>query len=286
MMLRFLPLLMLPLVGFAQTNSNVEMPMDATTTSEKQPLEIKRNAQYNLEEIKVRWKKAALENCAGAPCIVAPSFTCGTTTISDIDGNSYNTVLIGTQCWTQTNLKVTKYNDGTDIPDETGNIYGIPFLSTGARVVYGTYDNTSMAILPLSGYVGTYGYLYNWYAATNTKKICPAGWHVPSEDEWNTLRTQYGGQLVAGGKLKSTSNLWTSQSAGTDNSSGFSALPGGFRGSANSEFIGTQANFWGSTTNTGNPSQAISSYLPAIVDYFYIVSDQKYRAYSIRCLKD
>jgi len=66
------------LIGIAQTNSQLEMPISGSTVSEKQPLEIKRNALYNLEEIKVRWKKAALENCSGVPCVVAPpapSFT-------------------------------------------------------------------------------------------------------------------------------------------------------------------------------------------------------------------
>ncbi|MFO0468859.1 MAG: hypothetical protein ACK5ZX_06090, partial [Bacteroidota bacterium] len=128
MMLRILPLLMLPLLGLAQTNSKAEKPMVGNTTSEKQALEIERNAQYNLEEIKVRWKKAALENCTGVPCV---PFNCGTSTVSDIDGNSYPTVLIGTQCWTTTNLKVTKYNDGTAIPDETANTAGWGGLATG-----------------------------------------------------------------------------------------------------------------------------------------------------------
>jgi uncharacterized protein (TIGR02145 family) len=224
-------------------------------------------------------------NATGTITVTLP-FICGTSTVSDNEGNSYPTVLIGTQCWTQTNLKVTKYNDGTDIPDETGNTIGFGFLSTGARVVYGTYDITSNAILPLSGYVGTYGYLYNWFAATATKKICPAGWHVPSEDEWNTLRTQYGGQLVAGGKLKSTSNLWTSQSAGTDNSSGFSALPGGQRGgAANSTDIGTDAHFWGSTTD-GTQTFAFFARFVGIIDNSIYLHDIKTFAKSIRCLKD
>ena len=182
-------------------------PNSGNTTSETQPLEIKRNAQNNLEEIKVRWKKAALENCPGVPCVTAPSFTCGTSTVPDIDGNSYNTVLIGLQCWTVENLRVTKYNDGTVIPDETANTAGWGGLATGARS-----DYTGEA-----SYIATYGYLYNWHAATDSRKICPTGWHVPTDGEWTSLiqfidptaTNVIGSQSPnAGVKLKSTSTLW------------------------------------------------------------------------------
>ena len=79
MTIRFLPLLLLPLIGISQTNAQVELPISGSTVSEKQPMEIKRNVLYNLEEIKVRWKKAALENCTGVPCsaITAPGAPTG-----------------------------------------------------------------------------------------------------------------------------------------------------------------------------------------------------------------
>jgi uncharacterized protein (TIGR02145 family) len=253
------------------------MPISGSTVSEKQPLEIKRNALYNLEEIKVRWKKAALENCTGVPCVVAPpapSFTCGTSTISDIDENSYNTVLIGTQCWTKENLKVTKYNDGTLIPDETANA-GWGGLTTGAR------SNFTGVV----SFIATYGYLYNWYAATDTKKLCPTGWHVPTDIEWTNLTTYLGGTNIAGGKMKSTSLLWNSPNIGADNSSEFSALPGGFRfndgGFYNSGF---SVLFLSATELTSN--NAIMHILNNGNSFFNIAGNPKVTGASVRCLKD
>jgi len=242
-----------------------------------------RRTSFNMEEIKVRWKKAALENCTGVPCV---TFTCGTSTVSDIDGNTYNTVLIGTQCWTKENLKVTKYNDGTPIPDETANTAGWGGLTTGARS-----DYTGAA-----SYIATYGYLYNWYAAkgvstsgsTTYKNICPTGWHVPTDGEWTALQTQLGGISVAGGKMKSTT-LWQSPFTGADNSSGFSALPGGVRLPPASVDIGNQAFFWSATTDV------ISNFF---VDYAWFrslswgntfvnhASASKNMGKSVRCLKD
>ena len=295
MMLRILPLLMLPLLGLAQTNSKVEMPMVENTISEKHPLEIKRNATYNLEEIKVRWKKAALENCTGVPCIVAPSFTCGTTTISDLDGNSYNTVLIGTQCLTKENLKVSKYNDGSAIPlDASGGLDGITGGQTWSTRIEGAYtvnENESST----GSFASTYGFLYNWYAATDARKICPSGWHVPTDGEWTKLiqfidpsaiASAVGAQsATAGAKLKSSSTSWLAGGAGTDDY-GFTGLPGSQRQEGGG-FAGTglTALFWSSTPDgtTGNSFYRILSAFNISVSRF---ARGKMVGFHVRCLKD
>jgi uncharacterized protein (TIGR02145 family) len=278
------------------TYLSVSLNGQVINSQEKEKNEgIQRNATYNLEEIKVRWKKAALENCIGVPCIIIPpppSFNCGTSTISDIDGNTYNTVLIGTQCWTKENLKVTKYNDGTGIPDETANTAGWGGLATGARS-----DYTGEA-----SYIATYGYLYNWYAATDSRKICPAGWHVPTDGDWTPLiqfivptetvsATAVGTQsTTAGGKMKTTGDniagtgLWNSPSTG-DNSSGFSALPGGYRVSAGSfQNIRGIAFFWSATESAINSAWSRSLY--DSIDNLNRDNSNKSVGSSVRCLKD
>jgi uncharacterized protein (TIGR02145 family) len=243
-----------------------------------------RRTSFNLEEIKVRWKKAALENCTAVPCTTTGpgtggSFTCGTSTVPDIDGNTYNTVLIGSQCWTKENLKVTKYNDGTAIPDETANNAGWGGLTTGARSIHTGYTGSS-------SYIATYGYLYNWYAATDNRKICPTGWHIPTEPEWNSLFNSIGGIFVAGEKMTYTgSSLWTSLTFTVDNSSGFTAIPGGYRSRLNTFFgIGVVAQFWGSSVNPSNSNRAWHFYIEnGGISGSYL---DKSFGNSIRCLKD
>jgi len=199
--------------------------------------------------------------------VVTPSFTCGTSTVADIDGNTYNTVLIGTQCWTKENLKVTKYNDMTAIPFNNSYTSGTVStvwqgLTDGA---YTIYDNEGS-----SGANATnYGFLYNGYAAlgiatpgsTTYKNLCPTGYHVPTDSDWNklvifidsgadtitSLTTQ---SLTAGTLMKSTSALWNvgfGTISGT-NTSGFSALPGGYRYSDGSfGYVRNDAFFWSAT---------------------------------------
>jgi uncharacterized protein (TIGR02145 family) len=264
-----------------------------------------------LEEIKVRWKKAALENCPGVPCIIIPppppppSFTCGTSTISDIDGNSYNTVLIGTQCWTKENLKVTKYNDNTLISlDASGGPGGTSrtwATTTGAYTIYGNESSTGANAT-------NYGFLYNWYAAKGVstsgsatyKNICPTGWHVPTDGEWTSLiqftvptetvsATVIGTQSpTAGGKLKSTSTLWstaTPPSPGTDNF-GFTALPGGYRSNDGSfNLIRNNAFFWSATEDDDNYAWSRGLYI-SFGDVVRNNGFTKSVGASVRCLRD
>lgn len=196
--------------------------------------------------------------------------------VKDFDGNMYDSVTIGTQTWMKENLKTTHYNDGSAIPNVTGDgIWG--GLTTGA---YCYYDNNAA-----NG--AAFGALYNWYTV-NTGKLCPTGWHVPSDAEWTTLTDYLGGESVAGGKLKETgTEHWESPNTGATNESGFSALPGGFRGSNGAFFgIGYVSNWWSAT-----------EYYAANVWGRYLNYDeaQVLRGYghgnmgdgfSVRCLKD
>jgi uncharacterized protein (TIGR02145 family) len=265
---------------------------------------IQRNASYNLEEIKVRWKKAALENCIGVPCIVTPpppSFTCGTSIMTDKDNNTYSTVSIGAQCWTTTNLKVTKYDDGSLIPDSTSSTSN-PWATSGARTEY--------VAAGVTGYVGTFGYLYNWYAVNDLRKLCPAGWHVPTDAEWTIMiQTLDPSQAVnsgnvstfqgvqsstAGTVMKSTvtnssigSGLgWNPGSPGT-NTSGFTALPGGYRyETGRFSDIRGNAFFWSASENVASGSLAWFRYLynnNSNVDRYYYF---KSAGGSVRCLRD
>ena len=197
------------------------------------------------------------------------------TKVADVDDNTYTTVTIGTQIWMAENLKTTKFNDGTDIPLVTDNTSWIN-LSTPA---YCWFNNNQ------TSYKSTYGALYNWFTV-NSGRLCPAGWHVPTDTDWTMLSTFLGGENIAGGKLKETGTIhWKSPNAGATNESGFTGLPGGNR-TANAIFydVGNFGYWWSSTESDGISS--LLRYLNYNYSTFNNVSYDKRSGFSVRCLKD
>jgi uncharacterized protein (TIGR02145 family) len=196
-------------------------------------------------------------------------------TVTDVEGNVYNTVQIGTQTWMAENLRVSKYRNGTDIPNVTGNTYWVN--NTAGAWSYYNNDATNNLI---------YGKLYNWYAVANTNNLCPTGWHLPSDAEWTTLTTFLGGESVSGGKMKSTgTQYWQSPNTAATNSSGFSGLPGGYR-NYNGTFstIGNYGLWWSSEEyNTNNAWGRRLNYGEGGLIKGYGI---KPYGFSVRCLRD
>lgn len=138
-------------------------------------------------------------------------------TVTDIDGNVYTVLTIGSQEWLKENLKVTHYRNGDPIPNITDNSVW-PILSTGAYCNYGNNPGNAL----------TYGKLYNWFAVNDSSGLAPAGWHVATDAEWSALADLLGGDSVAGGKLKEEGTVhWLDPNVGATNEVGFTALPGG-----------------------------------------------------------
>jgi uncharacterized protein (TIGR02145 family) len=199
----------------------------------------------------------------------------GIGSVTDIDGNIYQTATLGSQVWMVENLKTTRYRDGTPIANITDNTA----WSTTTTGAYCDYNND-----PSKSEV--YGRLYNWFAATDPRNIAPAGWHVPSSTELLTLITYLGGAGIAGGRMKEAGTAhWLAPNTGADNSSGFTALGSGFR-IHNGSFTGFQARtiFW-STSSLGvfigldYNSADFHAFAGGFPPIFYY-------GHSIRCVKD
>ncbi len=197
-------------------------------------------------------------------------------TVTDYDGNVYHTVKIGTQVWMVENLKVTHYRDGTPIPNVYDNDKW-PYAKDGA---YCMVDDDSIE------YKDAYGVLYNYYAVNNSRKLCPKGWHVPSESECMTLINYLGGEDVAGCKIKdNSSKLWRTKNTCATNESGFSGLPAGGRGQFGSAGeVGYYATWWSSTSYDSLYTWHWGLY----PDKNGIRSNPGHKAsgFSVRCIKD
>lgn len=195
-----------------------------------------------------------------------------TGTISDVDENSYNTVTIGTQVWMDENLKTTRYNDGSAILNVSDSQVWTKLTSPA----YCWYNNDEVTMKNL------YGALYNWYSV-NTYKLCPTGWHVPSNTDWKTLVENQGGDFVASGRLKEAcAEHWKAPNTGVTNVSGFSSLPGGYL-TYGFEANGNTGGWWSATEIDNLFSQSFFLYSGS--SWVDIVSNFKFSGLSVRCLE-
>jgi len=213
--------------------------------------------------------------CAGGPI-----------TVSDIDGNVYNVVSIGNQCWMKENLKTTRYKNGTPIPSGLSEVQW-QATTNGACA---DFDNNSTN-------TAVYGKLYNWYAVADTNGLCPTGWHEPEDWEWNLLVKSIDPNVdtnclncnqspTAGGAMKEKGlTHWASPNIGATNKSGFTGLPGGYR-LDNGTYSGIGANgFWWTATENSSSSafnRDLINSLKVVSKY----SNAKPCGFSLRCVRD
>jgi uncharacterized protein (TIGR02145 family) len=199
--------------------------------------------------------------------------------IKDIDGNSYKTVTIGAQTWMAENLKTSKYNDGTSIP----NIKDSLEWSNNRSGAWCYYNNEMSHNIK-------YGKLYNWYVtnknSNGNKNVCPTGWHVPNNNEWDILIKLLGGEEVAGGHLKEIgTSSWTIPNEKTTNISLFTAIPsGGF--TETFKYINKGAIFWSAEENTNSNWLAWNASVGYNGTYVDFDDEPKITGCSIRCIKD
>ncbi|MBX2977966.1 MAG: hypothetical protein KF905_01615 [Flavobacteriales bacterium] len=218
----------------------------------------------------------------GATCPEAP-------TVTDFDGNMYPVVRIGDQCWMGGNLRTTRYSDGSSIPNVTGNTEWRN-LNTGA---WCNYENNAS-----NGTI--HGKLYNWFTAVDPRGVCPLGWHVPTDAEWQQLESALGvpanelnspgvrGEIQNVGGMMKTTSAWNAPNAGATNESGFSGLPAGARdGFSEGTFYNLgDYGYWWSSSEHDTPNYAryrrLSSVNAGIGHYGYY----KRSGYCIRCVQD
>lgn len=207
----------------------------------------------------------------GLGCTVTASYNytytagCSPSTVNDADGNTYDVVTIGSQCWMGQNLRVSA---------------GIAQVTDSATWVSTT--NPAWCYYANNPVNAAYGKLYNWYAV-QSGNLCPAGWHIPTEADWQQLETYLNTQQ--GGKIKSTSG-WDSPNTGATNSSGFTAVASGYRSYLSSQFYGLNQStgFWASTQAGSNT--AYSRGVSYDSEWLTNLQVNKRQGYSCRCIKD
>jgi uncharacterized protein (TIGR02145 family) len=194
-------------------------------------------------------------------------------TVTDIDGNTYPTVTIGSQIWMAKNLDVSRYRNGDPIP-QVQDAAEWSNLTTGAWCYY--ENNTANGPI--------YGKLYNWYAVNDPRGLAPEGWHVPASAEIISLTDYLGGEDVAGGKLKSTGfDYWKAPNKGASNITKFNALGAGVL-HTHFNFLREVAKFW--CSDLINTQLSYTFIMNSDYEFLITDSDDIQDGYSIRCIKD
>jgi len=212
-------------------------------------------------------------------------------TLTDIDGNVYRTIKIGNQWWMAENLKVTRYRNGRVLHSVSSDSVWAS-LTSGACCCYA--DNKDN--------LAAFGLLYNWYAVVDSYGLAPAGWHVPTDEEWKQLEmylgmsrseadaegwrgSDEGGSLKETGTIEAGDGLWDSPNEGAVNSSGFSALPGGYRFFYGMFFyLGRSAYFWSASKHSSE--HAWIRFLNYSSSGVHRTHGNFPSAFSVRCVKD
>ncbi len=211
--------------------------------------------------------------CHWIPPLNDTSVTCPST-VTDIDGNTYPVVKIGSKCWCQENLVTTSYADGSTITEVTADT-AWNMLTTGARC---TYNNSPTD-------ADTFGVLYNWYAIANTKGVCPSGWHVATLDDWTNLRLVAGQEAISNDiTYPVKSPLYWNNGQDITNSTNFSALPTGLRDEFGFNGRNGTARFWVPTEKSATQADSY-----ALFDNFVDIQlrdEDKYKGFSCRCVKN
>jgi len=195
--------------------------------------------------------------------------------VTDADKNVYHTVVIGNEIWMVENLKTTHYNNGDPIP-QISNPTQWSYQTIGAYCDYKNEpDNAEV-----------YGRIYNWFAVNDSRKICPSGFHVPTNAEWGTLIVNLGDSIKAVNSMKEAGSLhWKGKNKSSTNSSGFTALPGGFRAFEGTFVLfGKGAYWWAADAN--KEKEAYYTFIFSGRETIGRASGDKEPGNSVRCLKD
>jgi uncharacterized protein (TIGR02145 family) len=221
------------------------------------------------------------ENPSGTNKYLNPNLKYGS--VTDVEGNKYATIQICSQTWMAENLRTTKYNDGTQIP-HIKDVKEWDNLITGAFSAYDNFAENSKV----------YGMLYNWYT-THNGKLCPKGWHIPTDEEWKELEVclsnNAGGKLKATGKSSDQTGLWESPNEGATNESGFAGLPGGGNITGSFSWIGSSGYWWTATEYNTSTARLrslrySSNNISNSSSYYNYPGNNKTDGMSCRCVRD